>query len=93
VDEFEWSPAKADANFMKHGVSFTAAARVFEDAQRVEWADVREDYGEDRFVTVGAVNAGVLSVVYTVRDAVIRIISARRASKEEEKEYYGNRSV
>jgi uncharacterized DUF497 family protein len=91
VEEFEWDPAKAKANLMKHGVSFAAAAQVFRDTHRVEWEDIRGDYREERFVTVGEVNAEVLSVAYTVRGDVIRMIPARRASKKEKEEYYGNR--
>ena len=93
VEGFEWDPAKADANLRKHGVSFTAAARVFEDTSRIEWADVREDYGEDRYVTVGMVNAEEVSVAYTVRVDVIRIISARRATNKEKAQYHGNRKI
>jgi hypothetical protein len=92
VEGFEWGPAKAKANLKKHGVSFTAAAWVFEDTHRVEWLDSREDYGEERFVTVGEVNAELLSVAYTIRGELIRIISARRASRKEREQYHGDRS-
>jgi len=71
-------------------VSFTAATRVFEDTFRVDWEDVREDYGEERYVTIGMVNAEVLSVAYTLRGDVIRMISARRASNQEKAQYHGN---
>ena len=86
------APTKADQNLRKHGVSFMAAARVFADMQRIERDNVRENYGEERFITVGEVNAEVLTVVYTMRGESIRIISARRASKTENEHYYGNRS-
>jgi len=93
MEDFEWDPDKADANTQKHGVSFTAATRIFEDTSRIEWEDIREDYGEDRYITVGIVNAEVLTVAYTVRVDVIRIISARRATKEEKAQYHGNRTI
>ena len=93
MEGFEWDAAKAKANLKKHGVSFTAAVRVFEDTYRVEWLDTRNDYGEGRFVTVGEVNDELLSVAYTMRTDLIRIISARRASKHEKEEYHGNRSL
>ena len=93
VEGFEWDPGKAEANLRKHGVSFTAATRVFEDILRVEWEDVREEYGEERYISVGMVNAELLSVAYMVRDDVIRIISARRTSKEEKAHYHGNRPI
>jgi hypothetical protein len=93
VEGFEWDAAKAQANLTKHGVSFTAAVQVFEDTVRVEWLDTRHDYGEERFVTVGEVNAELLSVAYTMRADLVRIISVRRASKHEKEEYHGNRSL
>jgi hypothetical protein len=93
VEGFEWDAAKAEANLGKHGVSFTAAARLFDDTYRIEWVDTRYEYQEERFVSVGQVNAELLSVAYTMRGEVIRIISARRASKREREEYYGNRSL
>jgi len=93
VEGCEWDPVKANENLRKHGVSFTAATRVFEDTFRVEWEDVREDYGEERYVTIGMVNAEVLSVAYTLRGDVIRMISARRASNQEKAQYHGNRPI
>ncbi|MBN1420306.1 MAG: BrnT family toxin [Planctomycetes bacterium] len=90
MEELQWDPDKARANLSKHGVSFRAAAGVFEDTRRIEWLNTREDYGEERFVTVGIVNAEVLFVAYAARGDAIRIISARRASKKEKEEYYGN---
>ena len=93
MEGFEWDPVKANENLRKHGVSFTAATRVFEDTFRVDWEDVREDYGEERYVTIGMVNAEVLSVAYTLRGDVIRMISARRASNQEKAQYHGNRPI
>ena len=63
MERFEWDEAKADANLAKHGVSFADAAGVFEDLSRIEWLDDREDYGEDRFVTVGHVQGREVVVV------------------------------
>lgn len=91
MEGFEWDTAKAKANLKKHGVGFTAATRVFEEIYRIEWEDTRDDYGEERYITVGKVKTEVLAVVYTVREELIRIISARRASNKEKREYYANR--
>ncbi|MFY9260044.1 MAG: BrnT family toxin [Gallionella sp.] len=86
--DFDWDKFKADNNKIKHGVSFELAARVFLDSSRIEAYDDRESYGEDRWVTIGAVSQAVLYVVYTVRDGdIIRIISARKANERERKKY------
>jgi uncharacterized DUF497 family protein len=53
-DEFEWDDAKAEANLKKHKISFRAASRVFDDPLVLIEQDLAEDYGEDRFVAVGA---------------------------------------
>ena len=86
--DFEWDAAKAALNLRKHGVAFEDAARAFLDVGRLEIHDGREDYGEDRWATIGQVYAAVLYVVYTVRhEDSIRIISARRALSHEQKKY------
>jgi len=61
--EFEWDQEKAEANLRKHGVAFEDAARVFLDPNRIETFDGREDYGEDRWRTVGLVDPALLAVV------------------------------
>ncbi|MGC1464075.1 MAG: BrnT family toxin [Terracidiphilus sp.] len=90
--EFEWDAAKARSNLRAHGVSFPAASGVFLDPMRVEDADIREDYGEERFVTVGFASEVLLAAAFTLRAKRIRIISARKANRNEEKEYR-NRGV
>ena len=88
VMRLEWDAAKATQNLKKHGVSFEDAGLVFYDAGRVEAYDGREDYGEDRWVTIGLVYSAVLYVVYTVRqEDTIRLISARKADASERKQY------
>lgn len=85
---FEWDAAKAESNKAKHGVSFNLAARVLFDPHRVEMYDGREDYGEDRWATIGYADPALLYVVYTVRDGdAIRLISARKANEKERKQY------
>ena len=87
---FEWDEAKSIANRRKHRLSFELAARVFLDANRLEVFDDREDYGEDRWITIGLVDPVLLVVVYTLRGAkgeVVRLISARRANGQEKKAY------
>ena len=86
--EFQWDAAKAEANKAKHGVRFHLATRVFFDPYRVDLYDGRQDYGEDRWVTIGYADPALLYVVYTVRgDDAIRLISARKANEKERKQY------
>jgi uncharacterized protein len=88
IMNFEWDEAKAARNLHKHGVAFEDAARVFLDAGRLEIYDGREDYGEDRWATIGQVYEAVLYVVYAVRlEDTIRIISARKVISHEQKQY------
>jgi uncharacterized DUF497 family protein len=86
--KFEWDPAKAKANWKKHGVSFELASTVFRDPFAIDRIDDRADYGEIRFVIVGTAEESVLlSVAYTERGDRLRLISARRATQEEQDDY------
>ena len=87
-DEFEWDAAKAESNLAKHGVSFASALHVFNDAFACEWCDSTSEPGEIRYLITGIVNGIMVTVVYTERDDRTRIISARKATKHEQKEYY-----
>ena len=87
--EFEWNKAKARANFQRHGVSFDLAKTVFNDPFAIERLDDREEHGEERFVIVGAAEGkALLFVAYTEREERIRIISARRATQNEQDDYF-----
>jgi uncharacterized protein len=86
--EFEWDASKAEANLRKHGIAFEAAQRVFRDGFAVEVPDLDLSYGETRFVITGMVDGRLLRVVFTERNDRIRIISARKATKHEQREYY-----
>ena len=85
--KFEWSKAKAEDNYAKHGVGFELAKRVFDDPFAVEFHDNRQDYGEERFVILGTVDGRVFYVAYTERNDAIRIISARSATNHEQEIY------
>ena len=89
--DVEWDPVKAATNERKHGISFAWAARVFFDEHRIERHDGRDDYGEDRFVTVGLIDAVPVGVAYAMRDEVVRIISARKANRDEQSQCRSNR--
>lgn len=84
--EFEWDERKNDLNIQKHGVSFLSAARVF-DGSVFTFIDNRKDYGEIRYVSVGRVEDTELYVVYAIRNRRLRIISARRANRNERRKY------
>ena len=86
--EFEWDPAKAEHNLAKHGVTFGYATRAFDDPHRLDLEDRRRDYGEGRRVALGKIKARVFAVAYTLRNDVIRLISARKANPREQRQYY-----
>ena len=86
--EFEWDEDKNKANQRKHQISFEEAAEVFY-YPIYETVDTRFEYEEVRLVGIGRNRQMIiLTVVYTEREERIRIISARRANKQEEKLYY-----
>ncbi|HEY2707708.1 MAG TPA: BrnT family toxin [Caulobacteraceae bacterium] len=87
-EAFEWDDAKAASNRALHGVSFEAASGVFRDPFALEWLDEREDYGEERYVILGLTDGRILYVAYTMRDARIRLISARSAEPQERRRYH-----
>ena len=87
-DRFEWDDEKAAENYSRHGVSFETAMSVFRDPIAVERLDDREEYGEERFVLIGMAGDLVLFVAYADRGERIRLISARRATRHEEDDYF-----
>jgi len=86
--KFEWDPVKARANELKHGLTFDEASTVFGDVLSVSGRDLAHSVGENRFVTFGLSSQGrVLVVSHTDRTGVIRIISARPATRKEKRIY------
>lgn len=86
MNKFEWDENKRTLNLEKHGIDFVDAIDVFMDLSRIEFESIRD--GELRYQTIGSVNDVVLLVVYTYRGSTVRLISARRASKNEREAYY-----
>jgi uncharacterized DUF497 family protein len=84
----EWDPAKAKANLLKHKVPFPMACEVFKDGNKLERVDASSDYGEERWIVLGSVEQKILSVVYTQRGQHICLISARRATHDEQRTYW-----
>ncbi len=89
--QFEWDEEKAKSNKQKHGIHFELARRVFSDPNRKELNNGTHG-GEERWSVVGNAEGHLIVVViFTLRGAdeeIIRIISARKASKHEQKAYY-----
>jgi uncharacterized DUF497 family protein len=82
----EWDPKKAASNFRKHRVQFAESVAVLEDERAITLRDVEDE--EERWVSIGSdALGGVLVVVYTLRANRIRIISARRATRQEHAQY------
>jgi uncharacterized DUF497 family protein len=84
---FEWDEKKNQKNIEKHGIDFNDAKEVFNDKKLLKSPDLRQDYGEERWKVIGGIFGAVIAVIYTLREAVTRIISARRASQKERDEY------
>ncbi len=83
--EFEWSSDKAEANLAKHGIDFEDAIAIFEGAT----LEVRSDReGEERWRAIGLLEGIPITVIYTPRGSYRRIISARRARKNERTAYH-----
>ncbi len=85
---FEWSPDKAAANLAKHKVSFDEACTVFGDPHAVTIDDPDSSANENRLLTKGMSQGWKLLVVaHTYEEGLIRIISARRTTKRERRQY------
>lgn len=86
--EFEWNPDKAALNLKKHGLSFQEAATVFNDPLSVTFPDPDHSIGESRYVIIGLSGLGQLLVVaQTDRGEKVRIISARKTTRQERRFY------
>jgi len=90
---FEWDPTKAKSNFQKHKINFERASEIFLDPLMLSIFDKTHSAEEDRWITIGKDRNNVtIVVVHTFREtdidnSTIRIISARRATKQEYKQY------
>ncbi len=82
---FEYDPDKSDANRIKHGIDFDQAQAIWSDEARLAYASNAN--GEPRWIVVGLIGDRVWAAVHTIRGDRIRIISVRRARKEEVEHY------
>jgi uncharacterized DUF497 family protein len=85
---YEWDETKWRINLQQHGIDFADVPSLFA-GEIVVLEDDRHEYGERRFLAFGLLSGRLIAVAYTERgEDVIRLISARKASKHEAKQYY-----
>lgn len=84
--EFEWDEAKRQQTIASRGVDILKAARIFEGCI-LKSVDARQDYGEVRYRAIGMVGEDCFVLIYTQRDAVIRLITAWKGGRHERKQY------
>ena len=85
---FEWDEQKAVENLAKHGIPFDYATRVFNDPYRIEEEEYPGFYEETRYHALGMVENLLLFVAFTYRQDNIRLISARKATRRERRQYH-----
>jgi len=85
--KFAWDNTKRRTNLRKHGLDFADAETLFSGIT-LTTEDRRFDYGERRFITLGMLQDAVVVVAHTETESTIRIISMRRATKNEESVYF-----
>ena len=85
--KFEWDEPKRQTNIRNHGIDFVDIPSLF-DGITATFEDARYDYGETRFITLGLLKSHVIVVVHAEREQIIRVISARKASRHESELYF-----
>lgn len=88
---YSYDPEKKASNLKKHGLDFDDARSVIESGEAITFEDRRFDYGEVRYLTLGLLDGEVVIIATAETDKTIRIISMRKAVKNEQKIFYGNR--
>ena len=92
--KFEWDKKKDKANTIKHGVSFDEARTVFYDEYAIQFYDPEHSKSEDRFILLGTsykLNTLVVCHCFREQETTVRIISARKADKDEQQVYWNER--
>lgn len=84
---FVFDPKKRQANLKKHGCDFEHARQVIESGSTVTFEDRRFDYGQERFVTIGPLEGQLVVIVTTETEEEVRVISMRKATKDEKAIY------
>lgn len=91
---FEWDDEKEKINIRKHGISFHEARTVFYDEQAIQFFDPDHSEEEDRFILLGLsfkLRTLVVCHCFRASDTVVRLLSARKADRDEEREYWRRR--
>jgi Uncharacterized protein conserved in bacteria len=88
---YSYDPKKKASNLKKHGLDFDDARSVIESGEAITLEDRRFDYGEVRYLTLGLLDGEVVIIATAETDKTIRIISMRKAVKNEQKIFYENR--
>ncbi len=83
---FDWDKKKRKTNIKKHGIDFSELKEVFEKPMLTR-IDNSEDYGEIRWISLGDLDGKIVVLVYTEKENNVRLISARRATKNENNIY------
>ncbi len=86
--QFEWDENKNKLNIEKHEIDFNNVKELFNDRKRKTSPDLRKEYGEDRWITIGKILDSIIVVVYAIRNNYFRIISARFVNKRERNNYF-----
>jgi uncharacterized DUF497 family protein len=90
IMRYSYDPKKKATNLKKHGLDFDDARSVIESGQTVTFEDRRFDYDEVRYITLGLLQGEVVVIATAETETTIRIISMRKADKNEQKIYYEN---
>ncbi|MEE4607380.1 MAG: BrnT family toxin [Desulfobacteraceae bacterium] len=91
---FDWDPRKGQANLKKHGVSFDEARTAFYDENGIQFSDPDHSVSEERFILLAMsirLRAVVVCHCFRESETLVRIISARKANADEEREYWRQR--
>ncbi len=84
--KYEWDEIKCKENLAKHGVDFTSI-RAFDWQTAQVFEDLRYDYGEARYIAIGRIETRLFVLVFTRREASVRVISLRKANQREVNHY------
>ena len=87
--EFSWDEQKQQTNLKKHGLDFATAPQVFA-GPTFTISDSRFDYSEERFITIGLLDATVVVIVHTETDSLIRLISMRKGTNHENEIFFSD---
>lgn len=87
--KFEWNPRKSSANKKKHGVSFEEAMNIWKDVH-IDVKNIAKSESEFRSATLGIINGKIYVAIWTKRNSTLRLITVRKARKNEEKIFKEN---